>query len=53
MRTLLADEVLPAGDHEVTWSGRDQAGRPLPSGLDLARLALPGGEDSRKLVLLK
>jgi flagellar hook assembly protein FlgD len=29
---LLVDERLAAGDHEIVWDGRDDAGRRLPAG---------------------
>ncbi|MBN2172471.1 MAG: T9SS type A sorting domain-containing protein [Candidatus Krumholzibacteriota bacterium] len=50
---VLADGPLAAGEHARTWDGRDASGRPLASGLYLARLRAPGVEQGRKLVLLK
>lgn len=49
----LFDEVQDAGPHRTLWSGRDDAGRPVPSGVYLYRLWTPGGETSRRMVLLK
>jgi len=50
---VLADGPLAAGEHRRVWDGRDAAGRPLASGLYLARLRAPGVSECRKLVLLK
>ena len=44
---------LPAGPHAFVWDGRDDAGRPVPSGFYLARLASEGSVVSRKLMLVK
>ena len=44
---------LPAGRHRIHWDGRDDAGRPLASGVYLYRLVSPGGVLTRKLTLLR
>ncbi|MCP4547936.1 MAG: T9SS type A sorting domain-containing protein [bacterium] len=49
----LRDGYQAAGDFQLTWSGRDDNGHNLPSGLYLLRLAGPSGSDRAKLVLLK
>ena len=51
----LIDAALPAGRHEAVWDGRDDAGRDLPSGQYLIRLALNGDATgpARKLILLR
>jgi len=41
VRELVVGE-LPAGPHAVTWSGEDDAGRPVASGVYLARLRAGG-----------
>jgi hypothetical protein len=55
--TTLAAGVWPAGRHAVTWHGDNAAGRPVASGVYLARLvvASPEGHESylRRLTLLK
>ena len=38
VRTLV-DAELPVGEHEATWDGRDDAGRPMPSGTYFSRLS--------------
>ncbi len=50
--TLAAGE-MPAGRHEVSWHGRDDAGRNVSAGVYLFRLHTPDEERSGKLVLLK
>jgi len=52
LRTLLA-ERLPAGRHEVSWDGRDDAGRDLPTGIYLYRLRAAGESRTRKMLLLE
>lgn len=53
VKTLLAGGSLEAGDHSVEWDGRDDAGRPMPSGTYLARLETADFATVRKMVLLK
>ncbi len=50
----LIDEALPAGDHQVRWDGKSDAGRNLASGTYFARLRTAGGTvRTRSLVLLR
>ena len=49
----LIDEILPAGARRLSWDGRDDDGRVLPSGVYLARAAASGSETALKLMLLK
>lgn len=50
----LVRDVLPAGEHSVTWNGRDALGRPAASGVYFMRLLTPEGEElSRKVMLAK
>jgi len=49
----LVDETLAAGNHDVTWSGRDDAGRAVSSGVYLYRLSTASGAETRRMVLLK
>ncbi len=44
---------FPAGRHETSWDGRDAAGRGVPAGVYVARLASPDGTVTRRLVLAK
>ncbi len=50
--TLLYED-LPAGQHNVSWNGKDDAGRTLPSGLYFAKLKTPEYESATKLLLSK
>ncbi len=52
VRTLFDGEV-PAGSHEVTWNGKDDAGEQAGSGIYLYRLTVEGETVSRKMVMLK
>ncbi len=52
IRTLL-DGEMPAGRHSSIWRGRDDAGRPVSSGVYFYRLTAPGYRDSRKVLLLQ
>lgn len=52
VRTLL-HETQPAGDHQVHWNGRDDAGRVVASGVYRYRLQGPGIMESRSMALLR
>ncbi|HEU4366400.1 MAG TPA: FlgD immunoglobulin-like domain containing protein [Candidatus Krumholzibacteria bacterium] len=52
VRTLV-DESRRAGDHEVTWNGRDARGHVLASGVYFCRLSSGNVMETRKMVLLK
>lgn len=52
VRTLV-QESLPMGDHTARWDGRDDAGRPLPSGAYFCHLTAGGVTVSQKSVLLR
>ena len=50
---LLENETAPQGRNEIVWSGRDQAGRSLPSGSYFCRLEAAGTVATRCMTLLK
>jgi len=52
VRTLVRG-VLPAGRHTARWDGRDDAGRPLGSGVYVCELVSDSGRRTRKMSLLK
>lgn len=52
VRNLVRDR-LPAGQHQVSWDGRDQDGQLLPSGIYLYRIYSPTQSISRKMILLR
>jgi len=52
VRTLV-DETLAAGEHSITFEGRNSAGHPLSSGVYLYRLITDHGTIARKMILLK
>lgn len=49
----LADEVMPAGRHEVSWTGRDDRGRSLAAGSYVVQVVAGDAEQSRLVSLLK
>ncbi len=52
IRTLAAG-VLPAGEHTVSWDGRDDRGAAASSGIYLYRLTTNGETITRRMTLLK
>lgn len=52
VRTLV-DGMRSAGSHAATWDGRNEAGRPCPSGVYLYRLDAGDRSDTRKMLLVQ
>jgi uncharacterized repeat protein (TIGR01451 family) len=52
VRTLVSDDK-PAGWYTANWDGRDQAGRPVASGVYFSQMRAGKFSGSKKLVLLK
>ncbi|MEZ4654766.1 MAG: FlgD immunoglobulin-like domain containing protein [Candidatus Eisenbacteria bacterium] len=52
VRTL-ADGNLPAGRHELTWDGRNDADSPVPAGIYWYRVELDGHAESRRVVRVR
>jgi len=50
---VLADREFPAGDHGITWQGRDRNGRLAASGSYIVRLETEDGADQQVVTLLK
>lgn len=50
---LLADGLRPAGRFDVIWDGRDEGGRPVPSGAYFARMEGPDFTGTRKMMLVR
>ncbi|MEE8573199.1 MAG: endonuclease [Gemmatimonadota bacterium] len=50
---VLADCDYPAGEHEVSWGGRDADGNEVASGVYFCRMTCGEFEAGRKMVLLK
>ncbi|MBN1825593.1 MAG: M6 family metalloprotease domain-containing protein [Candidatus Eisenbacteria bacterium] len=50
---VLLDERAEAGEVIRAWNGRDDAGRPVPSGVYLLRLDAGNRAETRKIVLLR
>ena len=49
----LADGPQPDGVHVFSWSGRDDSGRKVASGLYFYRLETASGAETRPIVYLK
>ena len=49
----LVDGVQTAGSKSVSWSGNDNRGRQVASGVYIYRMTAPGFEEMRKMVLLR
>jgi len=52
-RTIRAFSAAGPGPHCVTWDGRDDAGRPVATGVYLCRLEAPAHSKTIKIVLLR
>ena len=52
VRTLV-DQFQAASSYQVRWDAHDQRGTALAAGVYLVRLHYPGGEQTRRLLLLK
>ncbi len=50
---LLADEVVPAGKHQVRWDGLDERGERAASGVYFYKLTAGNFEQTRKMILLR
>jgi uncharacterized delta-60 repeat protein len=44
---------LDKGNHNFTWNGEDERGKPLPSGVYFYRLNVAGNQHTRRMILLK
>ncbi len=52
VRTLV-NETRSAGDHSVTWNGRDESGNAVSAGIYFCRLTTGKQSDTSKLILMK
>lgn len=52
VRVLISARLEP-GQHTRHWDGRDQSGRPVPSGAYFYKLRVNGFEQTRKMTLMK
>jgi len=47
------NEILPAGNHTVTWDGHDRFGREIPSGVYFYQMKTDSGDRTHKMLLVK
>ncbi len=50
---LLVDETKPAGEYQAVWTGSDDAGRAVTSGIYFVRMIAGSHSETRKIVMLK
>lgn len=53
VRTLLAGDLIEAGQREIIWNGRDDSGHSVPSGIYFYRLDTGTLSRTRRMVLMK
>lgn len=51
--TTLLRERVSAGQHDITWNGRDNRGRTVPSGVYFYRLQANDFSETRRMVLVR
>ncbi len=51
--TLLAGDILDAGEHRITWNGRGPAGRPAPAGTYFYRLQAAASTLTGRMALVE
>jgi len=52
-RRILSSRAQPAGNLTLTWDGRDDAGRPVPSGTYFLRLRAAGLEETVRAIRIE
>jgi len=53
VRTLIGSETYPPGRHETVWNGRDDAERPMASGVYFYRLEAGGYCEMKRMVMVR
>ena len=53
VRTIVAGEVLEAGEHKRSWDGRDDGGRSVAAGVYLVRVRSGSVAESQRVTLVK
>ena len=50
---MLVNQIMSAGEHTVTWDGRDHNGNAVASGVYLYRLTNGSSTSARKMLFMK
>lgn len=53
IRTLISDQIWPAGNNTISWNGHDSRETPVASGIYFVRVSTPGGARTARMVMLK
>lgn len=53
IRTLMEGELLPVGEHEVSWDGKTASGKPAVAGVYLCKLRSKEHSATRKVILVR
>jgi hypothetical protein len=49
----LIDEIIPAGNHQITWNGKNQSQKSAPSGLYLYSMKNGNFSSQKKMIMIK
>ena len=53
LRQVLASGPMRAGEHRITWDGRNAAGFPVPAGVYYLRLSTPEVDQTQSLIVIR
>ncbi len=53
VKTLVNDQVLDPGTHNIIWNGRDNQRRPVSSGVYFYRVSYQGQSQTRRMMMIK
>jgi flagellar hook assembly protein FlgD len=53
VRTLISDERMNPGQKAIPWDGKDDRGRPAPTGTNAYSLVAGDSRETKKMMLMK
>ncbi len=53
VKSLISNSYYPSGYHNITWNGKNNRGKQVPSGMYLYKLVNENQTITRKMVLMK